>query len=479
MNSRAAGLALASSVLAACAVGPNYRRPAVSVPEEIRGQIEPAEAASLADQPWWELFHDEALKALIGEALRNGYDLRLASWRVEEARALAGVAGAQYWPQAQAAVDWARSRSSPYAAISSVPTNLVTANLGISWELDLWGRVRRLNQAALAQYLATEEARRGVLISLVADVATAYFDLRKLDLQLEIARRSASAFEQIYELFNRRLQGGAASALETSSAQASLASTSANIPGLQSQIATQENRLALLLGRNPGPIPRGAALADQYLPPAVPAGLPSALLERRPDLREAEQALIAANANLGVATANMFPAISLTAAGGGVAPQVTKLFGDGKTWSVGGGLLTPILQGGQLKHLRRAAQAEWEQAKARYEQSVTSAFGETSTALVAYQRLAEVEAEQDRAVGAYREAVRLSNMRYVAGLADYLEVLQAQQQQLTAENTLAETRFDRLAALVELYEALGGGWQLSPADWLGPQSSGAPSAPGR
>ncbi len=460
---------LAAGVLSSCAVGPTYRRPEVATPAATRGQIGPAQAASLADEAWWDVFHDDALRSLIAEALKNGYDVRTAAWRVEEARALAGISRAQLYPQFQISADWTRSRASLFnSPVPPKPVNLYDVNLGASWELDLWGRIRRSNQAALAQFLATEEARRGVILSLASEVATDYFRLRLLDLQLEIARRTATAFRETRDLFGRRLAGGAASALETASAEAALASTKANIPSIERQITAQENQLDVLLGREPGRIPRGAALDDQFLPPEVPSGLPSDLLERRPDLREAEQNLVAANAEVGVTTANLFPTISLTGAFGGVAPGVAQLFGDGRTWSLGGGLLTPIVQAGRLKHLRRAARAQWEQAKVGYEQSVTSAFAEVSSALVAYQKLAEVEAEQNRAVASYREAVRLAGMRYVAGLSDYLEVLQAQQQLYPAENALALTRFDRLATLVELYKALGGGWKLSDQEWPHP-----------
>ena len=458
---------LAGSFLTGCAVGPNYRRPLVASPEQTRGQVGAGDSASLADQAWWDIFQDDTLKSLIGEALRNGFDVRLAAWRVEEARANAGIARSEFFPQIQLEGGWSRSRASEFVIPGSKPVSQADVNLGLSWELDLWGRIRRLNESALAQYMATEEARRGVLLSLTSEVATSYFELRELDLQLEIARRTAAAFQETYDLFNRRLEGGTASALETSSAEASLASTAANIPNLERQIVAQENRLAFLLGRNPGPAPRGAALNDQFLPPAVPAGLPSDLLQRRPDLREAEQNLVAANANVGVTVADFFPAISLTGALGGVAPQVADLFGKGRTWSVGGGLLSPVFQGRRLRNQHRAAVAEWEQAKVQFEQSVTNAFNEVSTALVAYQKLAEVEKEQARAVAAYREAVRLSNERYLAGLSDYLEVLQAQQQLFPAENSLALTRFSRLTSLVQLYKALGGGWKLSTPEWPG------------
>jgi multidrug efflux system outer membrane protein len=345
--------------------------------------------------------------------------------------------------------------------------DILQVNLGVSWELDLWGRIRRSNEAALARYLASEEARRGIYLSLASDVATNYFQLRSLDLQLEIARSSSGTFQETFNLFNQRLQGGVASALETSSAEALLASTAANIPDLERQIAAQENQLAFLLGRNPGPIPRGAALNDQFLPPDIPPGLPSDLLERRPDLRQAEQGLIAANAGVGIANADFFPRISLTSALGGVAPQVSELVGNGRTWSLGGGLLTPVFQGQRLRDQYRVAVAQWEEARVQYEQSVTNAFNEVSTALIAYQKLAEVETQRARAVAAYREAVRLSNERYGAGLSAYLEVLQAEQQLYPAENLLAQARYNRLATLVRLYRALGGGWKLTDAEWMG------------
>jgi multidrug efflux system outer membrane protein len=451
--------------LAGCTVGPNYQKPPISTPAQIRGQEGTAAAASLADQAWWEVFADDTLKGLIDEALRNSYDVRLAGWRVEEARAAAGISNAQRWPQVQAGAGWSRGRSSQLVVPGARTDDFIDANVGVSWEIDLWGRIRRLNEAARAQYLTTEEARRGVLLSLVSDVATTYFQLRELDLELEIARRSAEAFQGTYDLFNRRLETGIASGLETTSAGATLAATKAAIPDLERQIQAQENRLSFLLGRNPGPIPRGNPLADQLLPPEIPAGLPSDLLQRRPDLRAAEQQLVAANAEVGVAVANFFPRISLTGAFGGVAPQLSDLLGDGKSWSIGGGLLTPVFQGKRLGEERRAAEARWEQAKVQYEASVTNAFVEVSTALAAYRKLAEIEEEQAQAATSYRQAVDLSNERYLSGLSDYLEVLQAQQQQLVAESSLARTRFDRLASLVQLYKALGGGWQLPSTDW--------------
>ena len=451
--------------LGGCVVGPKYQRPVAAIPDQHRGLATPAEAASLADQAWWDVFRDDALKSLIAEALKNGYDVRLAAWRVEEARANAGIADAQHFPSVQGQAEVGYGRQSKFSSSPSAQGGLIQLNVNASWEFDLYGRIRHLNEAALAEYLASEEARRGVFLSLVADVATNYFQLRELDLQLEIAKRSSADFQETYDLFDRRLKGGAASALETASAEASLASTAANIPDLERQIVAQENRLAFLVGRNPGPIARGAVLNDQFLPPDVPPGLPSDLLQRRPDLRQSEQSLIAANANVGVANADFFPRISLTGMLGNISPQVSQLFPAGRTWSIAGGLLSPLFQGRLLREQYRMAQSRWEQAKVEYEQSVTHAFGEVSTALVAYQKFAEVEQQRSRAVAADRQAVQIANQRYVAGLSSYLDVLQAQQQLYPAENFLAQARYDRLATLVQLYRALGGGWKLRDAEW--------------
>ena len=473
----AAALLLAAAILAGCSVGPRYERPDLALPETFRGAeaaggaetpAAGAEAASLADRAWWEVVDDPVLARLIDEALRQSHDVRLAAWRVEEARALAGIARSERYPALGASAGVSRGRSSEAIVPGGATTDLYDVNLGVSWEVDLWGRLRHLDDAARARYLATEEGARAVRLSLVAEVATAYFRLRALDQQFAIARRSAGAFTETRDLFERRLAAGLASGLETASAEGSLATTGARVPDLERRIAAQENRLAVLLGRTPYDVPRGAALDDRSLPPEVPAGLPADLLRRRPDLRAAEQELVAANAEVGVATAELFPTLRLTGAFGGLAPEVGELFGVGKTWSVGAGLLSPVVQGRRLQDQRDAAVARWEQAKVVYEAQVTNAFAEVGTALAAYRDLAEVEREQARAVWAYREAVQIANSRYLSGLADYLEVLQAQQQLFPAETALADIRFERLAALVELYRALGGGWQLPDAEWSAP-----------
>jgi multidrug efflux system outer membrane protein len=444
---------------AGCALGPNYKRPSVSVVDGFRGQT-PAEAASFADQPWWDVFGDEALKTLISQALEHNYDVRTAVWRVEEYRARAGIERSDWLPQITPTAMWERGRQSAFTPGGGQTGAIWDVHASLSWELDLWGRIRRLNEAARAQYLGAREQRRGVYLATVAQVAQAYLELRELDARLEIAKATTAAFQETANLFHRRLAGGTASALESLRAEAALASASAFIPNLERQIQAQENLLSFLVGRNPGPILRGLDLGAQALPPRIPAGLPSSLLERRPDLLAAEQDLVAANAAVGVTMASYFPTLSLTGLLGGVAPRVGELFGTGKEWLVAPSLSGPTLQGLRLKHQKEARVAQWEQAKAHYEAVVTNAFGEVSTALAAYEKLAEVELRQARAVAAYQEAVRLATLRYGAGLSSYVEVLDAQQQLFPAQNMLSQARLSRLLTLVQLYKALGGGWKL-------------------
>ncbi len=472
MRRLATALALAGA-LAGCAVGPNYERPELKTPGTYYGAPGPASEASLADAKWWDVFSDPALRSLVDEALRNGYDVRLAAARVEEARARYGIARSQYFPEAGYSAGVSRAHNGSYQTPGDVTGNSINVSGLLSWEIDVWGRVRRLNEQARAQYLATEEGRRGVELSLVADVATAYFDLRALDTELEIARRTRDTFQDTYDLFSRRLAGGAASALETSRAEVLLANASALIPGLEQRIVERENQITFLLGRPPGPVPRGASLTDQVLPPAVPPGLPSALLLRRPDVRAAEQELIAANANVGVARAAFYPTLSLTGLLGGVSPSVNDLFAAGRTWSIGAGLLGPLFAGGSLLAQERVARARFDAARVAYEESVTRALGEVSTDLVAIEKLESEEAERVRAVNAARESVRLATRRYETGFSAYFEVLDALQQLLPAETALVVTRRDRLAAFVALYRALGGGWSDVPA----PPTAG-PAPPG-
>ncbi len=460
--------ALALALLAGCAVGPDYRRPQVDMTPRFRDQAV-AEAASLADQPWWQVFGDPVLKDLVAQALEHNFDVRVAAQRVEEYRARAGIEHSGYYPAITPGASLERGRESALAYGGGQTGDEITAQVGLGWELDLWGRLRRLNEAARARYLGAQDARRGVFLATVAQVAQAYFELREMDARLDIAKSTTQAFQETYDLFNRRFTGGAASALETARAQAAEASAAGTIPDLERQIQAKENLISLLVGRNPGPIPRGPSLTDQALPPQIPAGLPSTLLERRPDLRTAEQQLVAANALVGVAQANYFPVISLTGLYGGVSTHLSQLLGSGREWLIGPTLNGPVLQGTRLRDQKAVAVAQWEQTQTQYQAAVTGALGEVSTLLVAYQKLAEVETQQAQAVGAYQEAVRLATLRYSAGLSSYVEVLEAQQQLFPAENSRSQTRLARLVTLVQMYKALGGGWNLQDPGWQPPK----------
>lgn len=438
--------------IAACkTVGPDYQKPAVAVPDALYGAA--ATTESIADAQWFDVFSDPVLRSLIEEALRNGYDVRIATARVEEARARYGIAGAARLPDVdyEARGGYGRQAGETGAAF--------LANVGAFWEVDLWGRVRRLNEAARAQYLGSEEGRRAVRLALAAEVASAYFDLREFDEELDIARRTAGAFGNTLELFDNRLRGGTASGLETSRAEALLANASATIPLIEADIVATENQINVLLGRVPGPIPRGGALATQPIPAAIPGGLPAALLLRRPDVRVAEQALIAANANVGVAQAAFYPSLSLTGLLGVQSEELGDLFGEGRVWNIQAGLLGPIFNAGRLRNQHRAAVAQFDVALAQYEQSVTRALADASTSLVSLEKFAAAEEQRQRALRANQEAVRLVTLRYESGFSAYFEVLDAMQQLFTAENNLARTRRDRLVALVRLYRVLGGGWQ--------------------
>jgi len=466
LNARTCGLwTLGIGLLAVvgCAVGPNYKRPPVNAPETFRGETEIV-TNSFANLSWWRVFHDDTLQSLIRTALTNNYDLRIAVTRVEQARALSAQARAGFFPQINYAASAASGKNiagndapSPTGTSGSV----FSADVNASWEIDLWGRIRRLNESARAQFLASEEARRGVTISLIAQVAQDYFQLLALDRQLEIARQSTNSFGQSLKIFNQRLQGGVASKLETSSAEALMDSAAATIPGLEQQIALQENRLSVLLGQNPGAILRETASLEKQMPPDVPAGLPSALLERRPDIREAEQQLRSANAEVGVTKASFFPQLDLTGLFGTVSPELSVFTSGGDVaWGIAAGLTGPIFHGGQLRAQYAQALAMREQYWLQYQETVLNAFEEISDALISREKSAGAGIEQSHAVEAYKIAVKIAMERYRMGNADYYEVLQEQQLLFPAENTLVQFQLNQLLAVMQLYRALGGGWQL-------------------
>ncbi len=461
---------IAAAVLGGCAVGPNYKRPVVTEPQMFRGQAT-AEAASLADLPWWEVFQDTILKNLIEEAISNNYDVKIAAARVQEARANFVVSRSDLFPSLDYGASVSRGKIEPGVLGSPggpAPraSNFYSGTVAMSWELDIWGRVRRSTEAARATLLATEEARRGVWLTLVSDLAQAYFELLALDVRLQIARDSTDAYQSTYNVFQDRLQVGVASKLETSRAEGALGAAQASIPQLESDIVAKENQISILLGRSPLPIPRGQPMYAQAVVPTVPAGLPSALLERRPDLRQAEQQLVSANARIGVAKAEFFPKLSLTALFGTASPEVSALTGGTATiWAVAGMLSGPLLNAGRTLGNYRASVAQWEQAKLQYEQAVLTALREVSDALTALGKLNEAETGQERSVKALAQAVEYATDRYRHGFASYFEVLEALQQLYPAQNTLAQIRRDRLLAHVQLYKALGGGWSLADAEW--------------
>jgi len=461
-------LALAVSLfLGGCAVGPDYRRPVVNTPENFRAAPTPT-TNSLADLAWWKLYRDPALQSLIRTALTNNYDLRLATARVEQSRALAAQAQSQFFPTVgyQGAASRGRNEflgnPSPHGGQTG---DAVSATLNVAWEVDVWGRIRRLNESARAEYLATEEAWRGVMLSLVSEVATAWYELLALDLRLAIAQRTTNSFGESLRIFNLRREGGVASKLETARAEAALATTAAVVPDLERQIAHKENQLSVLLGRAPGPVIRATGLLDQVMPPEIPAGLPSRLLERRPDVRRAEQQVRSANAQVGVSVAEFFPQFGLTAFLGKVSPELSAFTGgSANAWSLAASAVGPIFQGGALRAQYRQARAYWEETRLRYEQTVLTSLQEVSNALVTREKLEQARVQQTRAVSAYEVAVTVATQRYVAGKAGYFEVLEAQQELFPAENALAQTQLNQLLVVVELYKALGGGWQTDPLE---------------
>lgn len=453
----AAFLALAVS---ACVVGPKYQRPDVPIPDVHRGaEVSPEVAASIADLPWWEIHRDPVLQGLIREALENNQDLALAAARVVEAGALVGVSRADLLPQISAQLDASWGRFSREILPGSDPTGRYTAALGLSWELDLFGRIRNATAAAQADLLASEETRRGVVLTLVASVASAYWQLRELDLELEIAQRNTVSRQGTVDLFQQRVSGGVGNDLELNQARADLAVTSAAIPDTERQIAVTENLLCVLLGRPPAPIPRGAALPSRNAP-TLPLGVPAALLQRRPDLLAAEQALIASTRRVGVAIGDRLPRLALV---GNVALDsfdLGKLFtGDAGTWSLGGSLLAPIFQGGRLAALEDAARARLEQSVAAYRGAVLVALREVADAAIAYRKLEAVLVQVEQQVQATTTAERLARHRYEGGVSSYLEVLDSQRQSYSAELSLARARLAQLQYAVQLYRALGGGWQ--------------------
>jgi len=447
-----------ASLLSGCApVGPNYTRPPVAAPAQFRF-VESSQAASLADLPWWQVFEDPVLQALIREAIAANLDLRAAAARVERFRAEAGIAKSLLYPQVDGTAAYTIQQNSG-TADGDVQQNAVYG-FQLSWEIDLFGRIRREREAALARVLASDQGRRGVLVTLVGDVASTYFLLRELDVELGIARRTLGVNDETVTFFQNRLDGGVSNQLEVDRIRAFRATTAAAIPDLERQIAIAENALSLLLGRVPGPIAREPVETLPPPPPLIPPGLPAALLERRPDVVEAEELLAATNADIGAARALFFPAISLTSFLGGVSGNLaTLLGGSGFAWQAAPGLLQPVFNGGRLRSNLEAARASYDEALAQYQKSALNGYREVANALVTIQKLAEANSEQQIGVTALQDASTLSRMRYDNGLASYIEILTADQDLFEQQLLLAQTNGAELRARADLYRALGGGWQ--------------------
>jgi outer membrane protein, multidrug efflux system len=458
------GAILFAAVSSSCTVGPNYNKPLVVEPTVYRGAAAELSAkpdvASFGDQKWWDVFQDEALQTLIRAALEQNYDVRIAATRILEARALLGIAQADQLPEVTASASVFSQRSPAAAGRPAVDTSPVQLGLSASWELDFWGRFRRATESARANLLSDEWAQRQVISSLVSDVASAYFQLREQDLELEISRQTLASRRDSLRLTQVLADGGATSLLDVRQAEQLVFGASASIPDLESRIEQQENFISILVGRNPEGVMRGRPLIDQQQPPEVPAGLPSSLLERRPDILQAEQQLVAANAQIGVAKADFFPRISLTAIGGYQSSALARLFtGPAGLWTFGASALQPVFEGGRIRNNVAFAEARTQEATLVYQRTVQQAFRDVSDALVSYRKSREVRTEQQKLTTAAEDATRLSNMRYRGGAASYLEVLDSETRFFDAQLNLALAQLRELQSLVQIYRSLGGGWQ--------------------
>ena len=466
---RCIALMIAALLTSGCTVGPRYKRPTAAVPGTYRGvapeqgiasPVASGQILSIAEQKWWDVFQDEQLRALIRVALQQNYDLRIAASHVLEAHAQLGIVRADQFPTLSGGAAIADIRTSQSKLSPTVETSTGQVNVSAAWDLDFWGKFRRATGAARANLLASEWARQEVVSTLVTDVAAAYFQLRALDLQLAISKRTLDSRQESLRLTRVLANGGATSLLDVRQAEQLVFTATAEIATLQQQIEQQENFLSILLGQNPGDIPRGQSLTEQHQPPEVPPGLPSDLLERRPDVRQAEEQLIAANAEIGVARAAYFPQISLSGTGGFQSSALSNLFtGPAGAWSFGASLTQPIFTAGRLRSNVRLAEARQNTALLVYQQSIQTAFRNVSDGLVAYRKTREFREQEELLFESAQDAARLSHMRYTGGVTGYLEVLTNETNAFSAELGVVQARRNELLALVQLYEALGGGWQ--------------------
>jgi len=460
----AACIGILAVLSASCVTGPNYKRPTVPEPSVFRGaSSDPAATptvSSFGDQKWWEVFQDDALHGLIETAIKQNYDVRIAAARILEARALVGVARADQLPEVTAAASAINERLPKAVGRPAVDTSVMQLSASFSWELDFWGKFRRATESARANLLSEEWAQRQIISSLVSDVASAYFQMREQDLELEISRQTLATRRDSLRLTQVLADGGATSLLDVRQAEQLVFGAGAAIPDLEQRIEQQENFISLLLGKSPEGVGRGRPLVDQPHPLEVPAGLPSSLLERRPDILEAEQRLVAANAQIGVAKADFFPQISLTAAGGSQSAALARLFsGPAGLWAFGASALQPVFEGGRIRSGVRVAEARAEEATLTYQRTVQEAFRDVSDALVAFRKSQEIRDQQQQLTKAAEDATRLSNMRYRGGATSYLEVLDSETRFFAAQLALAQAQLRELQSLVQIYRALGGGWQ--------------------
>ena len=446
-----------------CAVGPKYKRPTLTVPEGYRGLAPDAgqqTSASLADEKWWTVFQDPQLQQLIRTALVQNYDVRIAATRILQAQAILGITRADQYPTITGGASTTNTRAQRTKVLPEFESSANEVNLSLVWELDFWGKFRRATEAARASLLATEWGKRAVISSLVSNVATAYFQLRELDLELEISKRTLDSRKQSLNLVEIRARGGVTALIDVRQSEQLVYTAAGSIPDLERRIEQQENFLSVLLGNNPGPITRGKSLVENPVLPTVPAGLPSSLLEKRPDIQATEQQLVAANARIGVAKAAYFPQITLTAIAGYQSPALTDLFtGPAGFWNFGGQLLQPIFTGGRIRSNVRLTEAQQQEAVLFYQSTIQQAFREVSDSLIAYRKDQEFRQQQELLAVAAEDTVRLANVRYSGGVSSYLEVLDSDTRYFDAQLALAQAQLNERLALVQLYNALGGGWE--------------------
>jgi outer membrane protein, multidrug efflux system len=451
-------------LLAGCTVGPRYKRPATDVPGAYRG-IAPdvaakADPASLADQKWWEVFQDQQLQQLIRTALQENYDVRIAAARILQAQAQLGITRSNQFPSVSAGAAISEQRTPQQSILPAATSGAGQLTVSAAWELDFWGKFRSATEAARANLLASEWARQQVISTLVSNVASGYFQLRELDLELEISRQTLSSRQDSLKLTQLLADHGATSMLDVRQAEQLVFTAGEQVPDLERRIQQQENLISTLMGHNPDAIPRGLKLTEQPHLPQVPAGLPSALLQRRPDIRQTEEQLVAFNAQIGVARAQYFPQITLTGNGGSQSSSLTNLFsGPSGLWSFGAGLAQPIFTAGRLRSGVRLAEAQQQEALLTYRQTIQQAFRDVSDSLIAYQKDQEFRQQQQLLTNSAQDAAHLSDIRYKGGAASYLEVLTNQTNYFSAQLNLAQAQFNELNSLVQLYRSLGGGWQ--------------------